>query len=88
MEGPLIIGAGLVLAILGFIALAGEKGWKFSWWHWFLMAIGGAIFLYGVAFLGTSYGEGTPGAGWLMFGITLVFSAIIGTIVGRTFRRA
>jgi len=88
MNAGLIIGAGLVLAIMGFGAFAQDKGWKFAWWQWLLLALATAVFLYGVAFLGTSIGEDTAGAGWFMFGIALVITVILGAIVGRTARRA
>ena len=88
MTAALITGAGLTLAVLGFINYAKDKGWNFAWWQWLLLAIGAVIFLYGVAFLGTSIAEGVAGAGFLMFGIAVVLAVIFGAIVNRTLKKA
>ena len=68
--------------------LAKAKGREFHWWHWLLIAIWAFSWLVAFAWLGTSLGEGdVDKAGWIGFGIILVFNVIIGLITWQLIAR-
>jgi hypothetical protein len=78
MLAGIVTGIGLSLAAIGLVVFAKDKGWKMIWWQWLLLAIAAPILLLGVGALGTSLGEGTPAAGWALFGIAFVIALILG----------
>lgn len=88
MTAGIVLGVGLVLAAIGFLVFVQDRGLVVHWWHWLLLALLALIFLTGVGALGTSLAEDTPMAGWTLFGIALVISAILGAIVARTMHKA
>ena len=88
MIAGIVVGAGSILAVIGFFLFAQDKGLVVRWWQWLLLIIALAILLLSVGFLGTMVAEGTMAEGLAVGGIGLLVTFILGALVARSLRRA
>lgn len=88
MIAGVIVGAGIILAIIGFMTLAKDKGWIVAWWNWLMMAIATITLFLGVGFLGTMMAEDTTVQGWIGLLVMGLVAAILVSVAIRTMRKA
>lgn len=88
MIAGVIVGAGIILAIIGFMTLAKDKGWIVAWWHWLMMAIATITLFIGVGFLGTMISENTAAQGWAGLAIMTLVASVLVSVAIRTMRKA
>ena len=88
MIAGVIVGAGIILAIIGFMTLAKDRGWIVAWWQWLLMTIATITLFIGVGFLGTMISENTAEQGWVGLLIMTLVTIVLVAVTIRTMRKA
>jgi hypothetical protein len=84
----LVILAFIVGLLSGAVALgarswARSQGIRMNWWKWLLFALWYILLLFSFFAAFTLMGEGEPGAGWKILGISLVVLVILGAGLAR-----
>jgi hypothetical protein len=68
------------IVILALQAWAEDRSIPLTWWKWLAFGLWGLLAGFTIAFVGTSFGEGEPGAairGGLLFGLVTVISGVV-----------